>query len=45
MSRKEGMAIVMRMRIGTTVHATSRAVLWVIFEGVGLALALKRTHT
>ena len=39
------MAMAMRMMIGTTVQATSTAVLCVVFDGTGLALALKRTIT
>ena len=32
-----------RIRIGTTVQATSTSVLWVVREGIGLARWLKRT--
>ncbi len=39
------MAITTRMRIGTTVQTTSIKVLWVVFEGTGLALALNFTIT
>ncbi len=34
-----------RMRIGTTVQITSISVLCEVFDGTGLALALKRTMT
>jgi hypothetical protein len=39
------MAITTRMRIGTTVQATSIAVLWVVREGTGFARALNFTIT
>ena len=39
------MAMATRMRIGTTVQATSSTVLCVTFEGVGLARSLKRYIT
>jgi hypothetical protein len=34
-----------RMSTGTSVQATSSSVLWVVREGVGLALRRKRTMT
>ena len=42
---KDGTAIPARMAIGMMVHRISIKVLWVVREGVGLALALKRTMT
>ncbi len=39
------MAIATRISTGTTVHTTSSGVLWVVFDGVGLARALNRTIT
>ncbi len=41
--RNDGIAITTRIRTGITVHATSISVLWVVLEGVGLALALNLT--
>src|SRR5690349_20825915 len=44
-SRKDGIAINVRIRTGTTVQSTSNNVLWVVLEGTGLALALNLTMT
>ena len=44
-SWNDGTAIATRMMTGTSVHATSIRVLWVVRDGVGLARALKRTIT
>ena len=41
----DGTAIATRMMTGTSVQTTSISVLWVVLDGVGLALALKRTIT
>ena len=42
---KDGMAMITRMMIGSTVQTISISVLWVKRAGTGLALALKRTMT
>src|SRR5262245_32051416 len=39
------MAMITRMRIGATVQMISISVLWVVFEGLGLLLALNFTMT
>ncbi len=44
-SLKDGIAIISRMSTGTTHQTTSISVLCVVFDGVGLAPALKRTIT
>ena len=43
--RNDGTAIATRITTGITVQATSISVLCVVFEGVGLALALNFTIT
>ena len=42
-SRNDGTAMLTRIRTGIIVHATSIAVLCVVFEGTGLAVALNFT--
>src|SRR5438309_769520 len=44
-SLNDGIAIATRINTGISVHATSIRVLWVVFEGTGLALALNLTTT
>src|ERR1700682_2629938 len=44
-SRNDGTAMTTRISTGSSVHATSIRVLWVVLEGVGLALALNFTTT
>src|SRR6185437_4693334 len=41
-SRNDGIAMPTRIRTGIIVHATSIIVLWVVFDGTGLARALNR---
>src|ERR1043166_1059619 len=41
--RNDGIAITTRMTTGITVQATSSSVLCVVFDGVGLAVALNLT--
>src|SRR5215467_11775333 len=43
--RNDGRAMMTRMTTGITVHNTSTNVLWVVRDGVGLALALNFTIT
>jgi hypothetical protein len=40
--RKDGTAIAIRIRTGTTVQAISRMVLWVVRDGIGFRFSLKR---
>src|SRR4051794_23233097 len=44
-SRNDGTAMPTRISTGIRVHATSIRVLWVVLEGIGLALALNLTTT
>ena len=44
-NRNDGTAIATRISTGISVHATSIRVLWVVLEGIGLALALNFTTT
>src|ERR1700704_4364193 len=44
-SLKDGNTSISRISTGSTVHATSISVLWVVFDGTGLALALNLTIT
>ena len=41
----DGTAMPSRISAGTTVQITSISVLWLVFEGTGLARLLKRTMT
>src|SRR3954468_25091938 len=43
--RNDGTEIPTRISTGTSVHATSISVLWVVRDGTGLALALNFTTT
>src|SRR3954449_9448619 len=43
--RNDGTAMPTRISTGISVHATSIRVLWVVREGIGLALALNFTTT
>ena len=44
-SRNDGTAMATRISTGISVQATSIRVLWVVLEGIGLALALNFTTT
>ena len=44
-SLKEGIAIITNINTGIIVHATSKVELWVVFDGLGLFLALNLMQT